>query len=100
MTCSLTFISVKGPELLAACVRKSEENFQRAFQRARDVGPSVMVFDEQKFIAPKRGGHRYERGVMGRIVLAPHRTQRANGISSSSFFSGEEVVGMVAKASS
>jgi SpoVK/Ycf46/Vps4 family AAA+-type ATPase len=61
MKCSLTFFSVKGPELLDTCVRKSEAKFQRAFQRARDVGPGVVVFDKWDFVALKRGGNRYER---------------------------------------
>lgn len=66
--CNLSFISVKGPELLNEYVGQSEENIRRLFARARESSPSVIFFDEIDSLAPNRGQAGDSGGVMDRTV--------------------------------
>jgi transitional endoplasmic reticulum ATPase len=54
------FIQVKGPELLSMWVGKSEEGVRKIFERARQVAPCIIFFDEIDSLASKRG---YELGT-------------------------------------
>lgn len=49
------FIQVKGPSLLSMWVGKSEEGVRKVFERARQVAPCVIFFDEIDSLAGKRG---------------------------------------------
>ena len=49
------FIQVKGPSLLSMWVGKSEEGVRKIFERARQVSPCVVFFDEIDSLAVKRG---------------------------------------------
>ena len=49
------FIQVKGPSLLSMWVGKSEEGVRKIFERARQVSPCVVFFDEMDALAGKRG---------------------------------------------
>ena len=49
------FIQVKGPSLLSMWVGKSEEGVRKVFERARQVAPCVVFFDELDAMAGKRG---------------------------------------------
>ena len=49
------FINVKGPSLLSMWVGKSEEGVRKVFERARQVSPCVIFFDEIDALAGKRG---------------------------------------------
>ena len=49
------FIQVKGPSLLSMWVGKSEEGIRKVFERARQVSPCVVFFDEIDALAGKRG---------------------------------------------
>jgi transitional endoplasmic reticulum ATPase len=49
------FISVKGPSLLSMWVGKSEEGVRKIFERARQVAPCIVFFDEMDALAGKRG---------------------------------------------
>jgi transitional endoplasmic reticulum ATPase len=49
------FIQVKGPSLLSMWVGKSEEGVRKIFERARQVSPCVIFFDEIDSLASKRG---------------------------------------------
>ncbi len=49
------FINVKGPSLLSMWVGKSEEGVRKVFERARQVSPCVVFFDEVDALASKRG---------------------------------------------
>jgi transitional endoplasmic reticulum ATPase len=53
------FIQVKGPSLLSMWVGKSEEGVRKIFERARQVAPCIIFFDEIDSLASKRG---YEQG--------------------------------------
>jgi len=54
------FIQVKGPSLLSMWVGKSEEGVRKIFERARQVSPCVVFFDEIDSLAGKRG---YDNGT-------------------------------------
>src|SRR3989344_1717204 len=47
------FIQVKGPSLLSMWVGKSEEGVRKVFERARQVAPCVVFFDEIDSLAGK-----------------------------------------------
>ncbi|MEM0465538.1 MAG: CDC48 family AAA ATPase [Candidatus Pacearchaeota archaeon] len=49
------FIQIKGPSLLSMWVGKSEEGVRKVFERARQVSPCVIFFDEIDALAGKRG---------------------------------------------
>ncbi len=49
------FIHVKGPSLLSMWVGKSEEGMRKIFERARQVSPCIIFFDEIDALAGKRG---------------------------------------------
>jgi len=49
------FIQVKGPSLLSMWVGKSEEGTRKIFERARQVSPCIIFFDEIDALAGKRG---------------------------------------------
>ena len=49
------FIHVKGPSLLSMWVGKSEEGIRKIFERARQVSPCIVFFDEIDALASKRG---------------------------------------------
>lgn len=49
------FISVKGPELLSKWVGESEKAVRKIFEKARQVSPSIVFFDEIDSMAAKRG---------------------------------------------
>uniref|UniRef100_A0A914UIG7 Peroxisomal ATPase PEX6 n=1 Tax=Plectus sambesii TaxID=2011161 RepID=A0A914UIG7_9BILA len=66
--CHLTFLSVKGPELLNMYVGQSEQNVREVFERARAAAPCVIFFDELDSLAPNRGRAGDSGGVMDRVV--------------------------------
>jgi len=49
------FIQVKGPSLLSMWVGKSEEGVRKIFERARQVSPCIIFFDEIDSLATRRG---------------------------------------------
>lgn len=49
------FIQVKGPSLLSMWVGKSEEGVRKVFERARQVAPCIVFFDEIDSLAGRRG---------------------------------------------
>ncbi|MDP6642232.1 MAG: CDC48 family AAA ATPase [Candidatus Nanoarchaeia archaeon] len=61
------FILVKGPSLLDKFVGESEKGIRKIFEKARQVSPAIIFFDEIDALAPKRG---FEAGtkVTERIV--------------------------------
>uniref|UniRef100_H3CHK4 Peroxisomal ATPase PEX6 n=1 Tax=Tetraodon nigroviridis TaxID=99883 RepID=H3CHK4_TETNG len=66
--CSMTFLSVKGPELINMYVGQSEENIREVFSRARLAAPCIIFFDELDSLAPSRGRTGDSGGVMDRVV--------------------------------
>jgi transitional endoplasmic reticulum ATPase len=49
------FIQVKGPSLLSMWVGKSEEGIRKVFERAKQVAPCIVFFDELDALASSRG---------------------------------------------
>ncbi|XP_041044071.1 peroxisome assembly factor 2 [Carcharodon carcharias] len=66
--CTMTFLSVKGPELINMYVGQSEENVREVFSKARAAAPCVVFFDELDSLAPNRGRSGDSGGVMDRVV--------------------------------
>jgi len=62
------FIQVKGPSLLSMWVGKSEEGVRKVFERARQVAPCVVFFDEIDALASKRGMENSGTKVTERVV--------------------------------
>ena len=61
------FILVKGPELLNKWVGESEKGIRKIFEKARQVSPAIVFFDEMDAIAPRRGSESGS-GVTERMV--------------------------------
>ena len=49
------FIHIKGPSLLSMWVGESEKGIRKVFERARQVAPCVVFFDEIDSLAGRRG---------------------------------------------
>ena len=62
------FIAVRGPEILSKWVGESEKAIRKIFERARQVAPTIVFFDEIDSIAPARGIRHDTSGVTDRIV--------------------------------
>jgi transitional endoplasmic reticulum ATPase len=65
------FIQVKGPSLLSMWVGKSEEGMRKVFERARQVAPCIVFFDEIDALAGKRGieaGTRVTERVLNQLL--------------------------------
>jgi transitional endoplasmic reticulum ATPase len=65
------FIQVKGPSLLSMWVGKSEEGVRKIFERARQVAPCIIFFDEIDSLAGKRGldmGNKVTERVLNQLL--------------------------------
>jgi transitional endoplasmic reticulum ATPase len=63
-----SFLSAKGSSLLSKWYGESEKKIAEFFQRARQVPPAVIFFDELDSLAPVRGGLFGEPQVTERVV--------------------------------
>ncbi|KJE94021.1 peroxisome biosynthesis protein [Capsaspora owczarzaki ATCC 30864] len=64
--CGLSFITVKGPELLNKYIGASEQATRDVFARAAAAKPCILFFDEFDSLAPRRGHD--STGVTDRVV--------------------------------
>ena len=65
------FIQVKGPSLLSMWVGKSEEGVRKIFERAKQVAPCIIFFDEIDALASKRGieiGNKVTERVLNQLL--------------------------------
>ncbi len=62
------FIATKSSDLLSKWYGESEAQIARLFQRARQVAPCVIFFDELDALVPARGGGIGEPQVTERVV--------------------------------
>ncbi|MCE4623448.1 MAG: CDC48 family AAA ATPase [Caldisphaeraceae archaeon] len=62
------FITIRGPEVLSKWVGESEKAVRKIFERARQVAPTVVFFDEIDSITPARGYRSDSSGVTDRII--------------------------------
>ena len=77
------FIQVKGPSLLSMWVGKSEEGMRKIFERARQVAPCVVFFDEIDALAGKRGieaGSRVTERVLNQLLAEMDGLEDLKGI--------------------
>ena len=61
------FISIKGPQLISMWVGESEKGIRQVFQRAGQVSPVIVFFDEIDSVAARRGMS-MDSGVGERMV--------------------------------
>jgi len=65
------FIQIKGPSLLSMWVGESEKGVRKIFERARQVAPCIIFFDEIDSLAGKRGievGSKVSEHVLNQIL--------------------------------
>ncbi len=65
------FIQVKGPSLLSMWVGESEKGVRKIFERARQVAPCVIFFDEIDSLAARRGsesGNKVSERVLNQLL--------------------------------
>ncbi len=65
------FIQVKGPSLLSMWVGESEKGIRKVFERARQVAPCIVFFDEIDAIAGRRGfdnGNKVTERVLNQLL--------------------------------
>ena len=77
------FIQVKGPSLLSMWVGKSEEGVRKIFERARQVAPCIVFFDEIDSLAGKRGvdaGTKVTERVLNQILAEMDGLEDLNDI--------------------
>src|SRR6056297_3400208 len=63
------FISVKGPSLLSKWVNESHKGIRRIFEKARQVAPCVIFFDEIESLASRRMSNENASSQEGTKVL-------------------------------
>ena len=77
------FIQIKGPELLSKWVGESEKGVRKIFERARQVSPCIIFFDEIDSLAPRRGqefGTRVHEQVLNQLLAEMDGIQELNDI--------------------
>jgi len=65
------FIHIKGPSLLSMWVGKSEEGIRKVFERAKQVAPCIIFFDEIDSLAGRRGvemGNKVTERVLNQLL--------------------------------
>ena len=62
------FLTAKGSALLSKWYGESEKKIAEFFQRARQVAPAILFFDELDSLVPVRGGSLGEPQVTERVV--------------------------------
>ncbi|CAF4868376.1 unnamed protein product [Pieris macdunnoughi] len=65
---NVSFMSVKGPELLNMYIGQSEENVRKVFESARASSPCIVFLDELDALAPGRGSAGDSGGASDRVV--------------------------------
>ncbi|XP_013182873.2 peroxisomal ATPase PEX6 [Amyelois transitella] len=65
---NVSFLSVKGPELLNMYIGQSEENVRKVFESARASSPCIVFLDELDSLAPGRGSAGDSGGASDRVV--------------------------------
>ncbi|XP_048486153.1 peroxisome assembly factor 2 [Plutella xylostella] len=65
---NVSFLSVKGPELLNMYIGQSEENVRKVFSTARASSPCIVFLDELDALAARRGAAGDSGGAADRLV--------------------------------
>jgi transitional endoplasmic reticulum ATPase len=77
------FIQIKGPSLLSMWVGKSEEGVRKIFERARQVAPCIIFFDEIDSMASRRGydpGTKVTERVLNQLLAEMDGLEQLNEI--------------------
>jgi len=77
------FIQIKGPELLSKWVGESEQGVRKVFERARQVAPCVVFFDELDALAGRRGqdtGSKVTERVLNQLLAEMDGLQDLNDV--------------------
>ena len=79
------FIQVKGPSLLSMWVGESEKGVRKIFERARQVAPCIIFFDEIDSLAGRRGmsndgGNKVTEHVLNQILSEMDGIEENNDI--------------------
>jgi len=77
------FINIKGPSLLSMWVGKSEEGVRKVFERARQVAPCIIFFDEIDSLANRRGedtGTKVTERVLNQILAEMDGLEDLNNV--------------------
>jgi transitional endoplasmic reticulum ATPase len=79
----VNLVAVKGPEILTMWVGESERKLRDVFRRAKQVAPSVILFDEIDSLAPKRGiemGTRVTEQVVSQLLTEMSGIEDMEGV--------------------
>jgi len=77
------FIQIKGPELLSKWVGESEKGVKKVFERARQVAPCIVFFDEIDAMAGRRGydsGTKVTDRVLNQMLAEMDGIERLEGV--------------------
>ncbi len=77
------FIQIKGPSLLSMWVGKSEEGVRKIFEKARQVSPCIVFFDEIDSLAGKRGvdyGQKVTERVLNQMLAEMDGLEQMNDV--------------------
>jgi transitional endoplasmic reticulum ATPase len=80
----VNLVAVKGPEILTMWVGESERKLRDLFRRAKQVAPSIILFDEIDALAPKRGiemGTRVTEQVVSQLLTELSGIEEMEGVS-------------------
>ncbi len=78
------FIQVKGPSLLSMWVGESEKGIRKVFERARQVAPCIVFFDEVDALAGRRGvevGARVTERVLNQLLAEMDGLEEIKGVT-------------------
>jgi SpoVK/Ycf46/Vps4 family AAA+-type ATPase len=62
------FLSIKGPELISKYVGDSEKEIRKLFDRAKQLQPCVLFFDEIDSLCAKRGSNEFGNRIVNQIL--------------------------------
>lgn len=62
------FLSIKGPELITKYVGDSEKHLRDLFQKAKNLSPCVLFFDEIDSLCGKRGQNDFGNRIVNQIL--------------------------------
>jgi transitional endoplasmic reticulum ATPase len=80
----VNLIAIKGPEILTMWVGESERKLRDVFRRAKQVAPTVILFDEIDSLAPRRGievGTRVTEQIVSQLLTEMSGIEEMEGVS-------------------
>jgi len=77
------FISIKGSEIFGQLWGQAEQKIRDLFKRARQVAPTIILFDEIDAIAPRRGnysGPGYMESLVSQLLAEMSGIEETKGV--------------------